>query len=119
MQKKIASLLILALPATAEATDYTGFGTILIGFPAVIAALATNVLVRTSKNPGKVLRSINGFFSLIFLISTAFVLQDVIGMFEGNDKAGALVYLGLVACTVALALGNFGDGASSAGKDSR
>ena len=119
MQQKIAFLLILALPSVASATDYTGLGTMLIGYPTVLAALASNLLVKTSESPGKTLRSINAFLSLIFLLSTAFVVRDLIGMFQGNDAAGALVYLGLAACTVAIAVRNFGDGSDTTGQDSR
>jgi len=119
MQKKIIALLASAAPLSAAATDYTGFATLLIGFPAVIAALLSNSVVALSESPGKALRGINGFLSIIFLLSTAFVVSDVLGMLEGNDKFAGVLYILLAAGTVALALRNFGDKTSTEQRGAR
>lgn len=109
MKRNLVVALAALSPVPALATDYTGMATLFVGFPAVIAALISNGLVALMNSPGKAIRGINGAISVLFVVSAAFVMGDVIGMFGGNDRVAAVVYVLLSVLTLVLVFRNFQD----------
>lgn len=85
------ALALLSSPGVALASDYTGFGTLLIGYPCAIVLVLANLVFGAARSPGPVARTIHAGLSWLCLLGILLMLHDAFALLEraGNGGEGS------------------------------
>lgn len=85
------ALAVLSSPGVAWASDYTGFGTLLIGYPCAIVLVLANLVFSAVRKPGSIARSVHMLLSSLCLLGILIVLHDAFSLLDraSVDDAGS------------------------------
>ena len=93
MRILFVAVLLTLFPEISHASDYTGFGTIIIGIPVAIIAFLINLAVKVGGGASQFSYNLSGFATTATVLLTLFISGDAISMLQksgGLDKEIAI-----------------------------
>ncbi|MFD0725967.1 hypothetical protein [Lysobacter brunescens] len=76
------ALALLSSPGVAWASDYTGFGTLLVGYPCAVVLVLVNLVFSAVRKPGTIAKSAHMLLSSLCLLGILIVLHDAFALIE-------------------------------------
>lgn len=87
MRFALLALALLSCPAVAWASDYTGFGTLLIGYPCAVVLVLVNLVFSAVRKPGSVARGLHMLLSSLCMLGILIVMQDALSLLARASSA--------------------------------